>query len=530
VAAVLIAAVVVAMARGQRTVLAELAEVNDDVKNLKATSKTVGRQFVDTSEQFYASQHPVYVRCAKVVDMPAFSAVIKKTCGNMHDPNVQSCSEPCALAMQAHSSKFGCCWETVMHTYVQIDKPAELAWRSWQGTLSGKCGITFRDKDCGGSMGESVYRELSSEVEKLKRQQAESRQVIRDLVAQTQGAAAQDLCLVNSAWVPCRDSSFFGKQPQSTIEQKTKEVKTNAAGVESKDVTGKHLLPRLRGKTPRIFHKTLSASAIKGDEMHIINTAWGVNASLILPKKNTGALLHARVKTISSSRSVVGTRKPHRRGRNKAGIAGMYVQPDYGVLVSKHATRKESAAEKARAKAKKQQAAFWPKAFWSVWPWQRGAFKNVAHTQHFKAHTRNTDPLGDRDVKLKHKMSVVDSPLPSNSERPLWDRLEKVATNGPKAKHGALWGRSHRWGPADNDITLPRKALEGKRKDGKAKISFGSQSGHGEEFGDKGSRKRVWVSRNSPWAPDAGFLDPHDPAAKRLSAAGINIDSDMGVI
>ena len=132
-------------------------------------------------------------------------------------------------------------------------------------------------------------------------------------------------------------------------------------------------------------------------------------------------------------------------------------------------------------------------------------------------------------------MSVVDSPLPSNSERPLWDRLEKVATNGkpvppPKAKHGALWGRSHRWGPADNDITLPRKALEGKGKDGKAKISFGPQSGHGEEFGVKGSRKRVWVSRNSPWAPDAGFLDPHDPAAKRLSAAGININSDMGVI
>ena len=56
-----------------------------------------------------------------------------------------------------------------------------------------------------------------------------------------------------------------------------------------------------------------------------------MNASLKLPKKN-----------------VVGTRNPHRRGRNKAGIAGMSVQPDYGVLVAKHATRKESAAEEAR--------------------------------------------------------------------------------------------------------------------------------------------------------------------------------------
>ena len=41
-----------------------------------------------------------------------------------------------AQALQARSSEFGCCWETVMQAYAQIDASAELAWRSWQVQFS----------------------------------------------------------------------------------------------------------------------------------------------------------------------------------------------------------------------------------------------------------------------------------------------------------------------------------------------------------------------------------------------------------
>ncbi len=116
-----------------RQVNNNVKSLNDDVKSLKPTGELVARP-VETVEQFYASQHPVYIRCAKVVDMPAFAVVVGQTCGNIRE--LSTCSEPCAQALQARSSEFGCCWETVMQAYAQIDASAELAWRSWQVQFS----------------------------------------------------------------------------------------------------------------------------------------------------------------------------------------------------------------------------------------------------------------------------------------------------------------------------------------------------------------------------------------------------------
>ena len=40
----------------------------------------------------------------------------------------------------------------VMDGYQAIDLYAYHAWRHWQGTLSGKCGITFEEDRCGESV------------------------------------------------------------------------------------------------------------------------------------------------------------------------------------------------------------------------------------------------------------------------------------------------------------------------------------------------------------------------------------------
>lgn len=48
------------------------------------------------------------------------------------------------LAQKAED--FGCCWETVMTAYRQLDPQAHHSWRMWQGTVSGKAGITFGGK------------------------------------------------------------------------------------------------------------------------------------------------------------------------------------------------------------------------------------------------------------------------------------------------------------------------------------------------------------------------------------------------
>jgi hypothetical protein len=489
--------------------------------------------------------------------MPAFTTVVAQKCGNIHE--MSSCSETCARAMQAHAADFGCCWEDVMQAYAQIDRPAELAWRSWQGALAGKCDITFADKGCGDSMGESVYQQLRSEVDALKKQQSESRQVIRDLVAQTQGTAAQDLCLVDKTWVPCKDASFFRDSRGKTKPDRPKALPSRPL----------HALSEVRRK--HTLHVRAAANSSKSEA----GAAGGGKAGKGKPAagastKKTARKSHAQGKVLEPpvKASGVGKSMPSKaeaqggqakdvlsftggaRKQSSNGAAehlrppkqAIDVEPDYGLVVSKHATRKESAAEKARQEH--STPAFLPKGLWNaikpLWPWQKGAFKSVASTPHLKAHRRNANLLGDRAVKLKHSMQVVNSPLPSTTDEPLWGRLEKMATDGiaeapPKARHGQLWGRSHRWGPSDNDIALPRRVSRHGKTHGRLS-SFGPHrplvhlAGRGEERGKRGATKKVWVSRNSPWAPDAGFLDPHDPAAKRLSAAGIVVDSDMGVI
>jgi hypothetical protein len=89
----------------------------------------------------YAQQHPVYTRCAKKVDMPEFVKLVRKTCGNIHE--LSTLAAPCRDTLAEKAKEFGCCWETVMNAYSQLDAQAHHSWRMWQGTLSGKAGITF---------------------------------------------------------------------------------------------------------------------------------------------------------------------------------------------------------------------------------------------------------------------------------------------------------------------------------------------------------------------------------------------------
>ena len=119
-----------------------------------------------SAEQEYAAEHPVYGRCADRVAMPSFVEEIRKTCGDVHE--LASVSGPCQAFLQAKSAAFGCCWETVMHAYEALDPHAAHQWRMWQGTVSGKGGVTFDAADCGKSMGEKSYADLKGEVSELK--------------------------------------------------------------------------------------------------------------------------------------------------------------------------------------------------------------------------------------------------------------------------------------------------------------------------------------------------------------------------
>ena len=85
------------------------------------------------AEVMYSAQQPVYGRCKKVVDMEGFSALIAKTCGNIHE--YSNVAYPCLQAMQQESDRMGCCWETVMDGYHVLYPEAYQAWRMWQGTL-----------------------------------------------------------------------------------------------------------------------------------------------------------------------------------------------------------------------------------------------------------------------------------------------------------------------------------------------------------------------------------------------------------
>ena len=231
------------------------------------------------------------------------------------------------------------------------------------------------------------------------------------------------------------------------------------------------------------------------------------------------------------------------------GQGGLVVQPDYGVVVAEDARRKGStSAGKARAAAEEA----WPKgladALRSRWPWFKNAFSSIqAPPPMLKPRRRlgaSQGMLGDRKVELKHRMPVAGgSPLPSTSDAPLWRRLVALVSHPPHStpthqharvpRHRALWGRSHDWGPSDKDLDLAPALARARRlaqaTPNKAKVRVaGTAEERGRRSGGRGGV--VWVSRNSPWAPSAGLLTAHDPAGKRLEAAGINVDSDMGVI
>jgi hypothetical protein len=411
-----------------------------------------------------------------------------------------------------------------------------------------------------------VYQNLRHEVQQLKHEQAESRQVIKDLVAQTQGAAAQDLCLVGGAWVPCRDVSFFSDRGASGSKLALHAPAQRDAGAkeagrassaaesrkEARQAEGMETGVDYEGK--RAGRAELRATPVTGAATDKGMAERARSLQLVKAKSRVGRDAHRQLATVHKGQGLApALRKGRRRdsagatsemgkrgaSRGRASPATIDVEPDYGVVVSKDARRKESAAQKALDVRRTSASSLWPKGLWSalrpIWPWQKGAFKSVEHAPHLKAHKRSADLMGDRAVKLKHGMKMADSPLPSTSDAPLWGRLEKVATDGilsaaPKSKHSKLWGRSHHWGPSDRDIALPntRGAQRVEQEFGHSPLMH--VAGKGEERGSKGSRAKVWVSRNSPWAPDAGFLDPHDPAAKRLSDAGINVNSDMGVI
>lgn len=57
-----------------------------------------------------------------------------------------------------------------MKAYKQLDPQAHHSWRMWQGTVSGKAGITFDHDTCGDAMGEHDYKALNGEVKELKTQ------------------------------------------------------------------------------------------------------------------------------------------------------------------------------------------------------------------------------------------------------------------------------------------------------------------------------------------------------------------------
>ena len=119
-----------------------------------------------TAEKQYATQHPVYTRCVARVNMPDFVNLVRKSCGDVHE--LSTIQGPCKSMLEKKSDEFGCCWESVMQAYDVLDAQAAHRWRLWQGTISGKGGVTFDSSDCGESMGEKSYSDLKGEVNELK--------------------------------------------------------------------------------------------------------------------------------------------------------------------------------------------------------------------------------------------------------------------------------------------------------------------------------------------------------------------------
>lgn len=115
----------------------------------------------------YEMFHPVYNRCQKSANLHEFTAAITQSCGNVHE--LETCSYSCTSVMRQWSAKMGCCFETVMDAYKFADPATEHAWRMWQGTMSGKCGVTFEGDNCGESVGQHGYDKLEKSVDSLKK-------------------------------------------------------------------------------------------------------------------------------------------------------------------------------------------------------------------------------------------------------------------------------------------------------------------------------------------------------------------------
>jgi len=133
-----------------------------------------------TAEKEYAASHPVYTRCAAKVAMPEFVKEVRKTCGDVHE--LTTVKGPCKAMLTKKSHEFGCCWESVMKAYDVLDPQAAHKWRLWQGTISGKGGVTFDSSDCGESMGEKSYSDLKGEVDSLKDVVNEQQSEISDIM------------------------------------------------------------------------------------------------------------------------------------------------------------------------------------------------------------------------------------------------------------------------------------------------------------------------------------------------------------
>jgi hypothetical protein len=165
-AATVLAVMGVALQGAQRNLLLSQAQITPP-------PHTQGLSWEDESEGVvayrmsqYSLTHPVYNRCAKVANLEAFSDAITKSCGNVHE--LETCSWACTSVMEEWSSKMGCCFETVLEAYKFASPRAEHAWRMWQGTMSGKCGVTFDEKSCGEAVGEHAYKALKSRVGELE--------------------------------------------------------------------------------------------------------------------------------------------------------------------------------------------------------------------------------------------------------------------------------------------------------------------------------------------------------------------------
>jgi hypothetical protein len=116
----------------------------------------------EAQQRVYSRDHPVYTRCAKRVDMPEFVKAITSKCGDIHE--LTTIASPCEHMLRVKAADFGCCWETVMAGYEELDPNAAHKWRLWQGTLSGKSGVTFDGEACGDPYGEKGYHDLSQVV------------------------------------------------------------------------------------------------------------------------------------------------------------------------------------------------------------------------------------------------------------------------------------------------------------------------------------------------------------------------------